>query len=119
MSARTVTSIFTNKTDATLVRTSVDLIHGGWVVLPPDEIKPGATHVTWISEEIGLATGVEARLTYAMKKDSDEQGTLVLYWKDPYVGSNEYTQNTTDGWKISRQGGTGNDPTVVYLFEEA
>ena len=40
------------------------------------------------AKDMGVATGVEGRVTYELKRESSPTLFIDLYWKNPFVGSN-------------------------------
>ena len=86
--ARSVVLEVDNRTDVPLQAVSSSHKHGGFLqLLPHGQIPPGHYSV-FTSGAIGVATGTEGNVTYA-----GDGFNLVVYWKNPYVGSNKCWTN--------------------------
>jgi hypothetical protein len=92
---RTVNCAVTNesKSDA-LVLVEATLDHGVWSgSQPPSRIAPGG-NASFGSESDGFMTGTEGHATYAI---GDTGAKLTLYWNNPFVGANGFTQTIAPG----------------------
>ncbi|MFI8458043.1 hypothetical protein [Kitasatospora sp. NPDC085464] len=116
--ARSTTVHLTNKTGCTLWRTNYSLAHGIWTQEPWMGLADG-TEETFGSESNGFMTGTEGLVQYVSYdcQQSWRNGKYVqLHWANPYVGSNGYDENGTDGGVFApvRQGGGGDNADVFW-----
>ena len=121
MAARSTTIIVNNESNAALVRSSWNLLHGIWSrdQLPPEHILAGTPAspftVTWESESQGAATGTEGQVVYTFP---DGQTTVTIYWDNPYIGSNGYNITFSGPHAGTHQGGftEGDDDNATVTF---
>jgi hypothetical protein len=87
---RSVSSTLKNDGKHDLVLERVELDHGIWSALgqPPARIPQGA-EVRWGSESNGFMTGTEGTALYAVGTTGAK---LKVYWDNPFVGDNTFTQ---------------------------
>ncbi len=91
MAQRSVTSTLKNEGKHDLILESTTLDHGIWSAAgqPPARIAQGAEG-RWGSESNGFMTGTEGTAIYAV----DGTGAkLTVYWDNPFVGDNTFTQS--------------------------
>src|SRR3954454_18434095 len=84
--ARWVEVTFTSNINLPLDRVDYGLMHGKWNIVPPPVVNRGAL---WGSESKGFLTGTEGYATYRVPGYPQE--ALVIYWDNPFVGSNSFT----------------------------
>ncbi len=90
MAARSVTCIVKNESKQhNLVLCEAALDHGIWSASPPPDRIPFGTETTWGAESDGFMTGTEGHATYSV---GDTGAELVIYWDNPFVGANTFTQ---------------------------
>jgi hypothetical protein len=116
--ARSTNVYFENATGCDLVKTGASLDHGIWSTEVPQDVKDGQTG-SWASESNGLATGTEGHATftaYGCGNPSVNYKQVQVHWDNPFVGSNGYDEDGTDGaFTISRTGdGKGNNATINW-----
>ena len=109
--ARSVKIEVQNDTGRTLNKVSESLAHGTWRDTPPNSIGGAGS---WESESDGVATGTEGTASYNI----DGGGTVVFYWNNPYIGSNDYRIDCSSGYTGRREGGSGDNATVKFSWDE-
>lgn len=120
--ARSTTIIFTNKTNFSLFCNKANLAHGIWRVYFPQIIQPGQT-VSWTSESNGIMTGTEG-VTYfniydVYNKNAQVDGSIVIYWNNPYVGNNSCNLSAPPSFGLNYQCSTGENNTInVIAFQQ-
>lgn len=119
MAARSYLIQVTNLTGQTLEldRTRTDLKHGKWSNsgsdTPPDTI--GNPHTgNFGSESDGLMTGTEGQATY-----TSSSGDFVIYWDNPYVGSDETSVQTPQGFTSTKEDSKGDNATLKVVLYPA
>lgn len=85
--ARSVVLEVDNRTDIPLQAVSTSQKRGAFHHPPHGQIPPGHYSV-FTSRSTGIATGTEGNVTYA-----GDGFNLVVYWKNPYIGSNKCWTN--------------------------
>ncbi|MGB8379856.1 MAG: hypothetical protein WCG47_01190, partial [Dermatophilaceae bacterium] len=119
MAARSTRMVFYNDSDTTLVRIAGGLDHGIWTRQPPPQIPP-LTNANWESESDGVLTGTEGHVDYDIQLASGQSaGTCHLYWDNPYIGSNDYTETTPATFRVKRLGGGGDNAVVRWTFSSS
>lgn len=111
MAARSVFVVFTNMTLVTLSRQGSTVAHGQWIMLPPEEIQPGAV-AEWKTESDGFATGTEGTIDYQWKSNGEHNK---FHWDNPFSGSNSYDGHSDSGI-VTISGGDGDDATVNFTL---
>ena len=121
-SARSITAVLSNKTDATLERRHCTLDHGAWTNFPPEKIQPHGSG-SWLTESDGFMTGTEGKISYTivMEKAGGQKETLgqvTLHWDNPYAGSNSFDATVTaNAYEAVHTGGSGFNATVEWTFQ--
>jgi hypothetical protein len=103
-----------NLTPFTLNLTEHYLIRGKWRIVPPDKIGPGQGCAYWYSRSDGFATGTRGSASYCFEGEY----CLSVEWNNPYVGNNSYADSFPDGFKITREGGAGDQAEVTFTLSE-
>ncbi|MGA4844349.1 aegerolysin family protein [Streptomyces sp. G45] len=118
--ARSTKVYFENRTGCILVNTASSLDHGIWTNGVPRDVSDGQT-ITWESESSGFMTGTEGRAeftAYECSNSSLNRKQVRVHWDNPFVGSNKYDEDGTDGaFKMTRSNGSGNNATVNWKVE--
>jgi hypothetical protein len=115
-SARSTVINFHNGTGCTLTFQGSGLAHGVWDAPPPPRIDNTRT-VTISAESAGTATGDEG--TFAYEASNCEEGwrnghTVNVWFDNPFIGSNGYSENGDGAFRFTRSGGSGNNATVDW-----
>jgi hypothetical protein len=112
-SARSVDVMLVNRTGASLRCGDAVLDGGEWASYPPSALTAGGG-ASWRTQSNGLMTGTEGRVTFAI---DGTDAKVTLSWSNPYVGSNSYTCQASDGYSCSRTGGSGNNSSVTFTVQ--
>ena len=90
MAQRSVACTLKNESKHDLVLDRVELDHGIWSAAgqPPARVARGAEG-RWESESNGVMTGTEGTAVYRV---GDTGALLTIYWDNPFVGDNTFTQ---------------------------
>jgi hypothetical protein len=120
MSARTVTVTFCNMTLSTLYKLNSSLYSGEWEAPPSDKITspyfvPSGSPWIWKSVSAGVATGTDGAAIYQI---DDGPGRLLMFWDNPFVGSNSYSAQIIGcaGFNLKYSGGGGDDALVTFTL---
>lgn len=119
MAARSYWIQVTNLTGLTLEldRAKTGLKHGQWSnngsATPPDVAKNGQT-IEFGSESDGFATGTEGQAVYA-----SSAGDFLIYWDNPYVGADETSVQTPNGYTSNKEDSKGNNATLSVVLYPA
>jgi pimeloyl-ACP methyl ester carboxylesterase len=113
--ARSVQVVFHNHSDKTLTLDQAELAHGIWTKRPPRTIAPNK-EVDWASESDGFLTGTEGRAAYHVHGHAHAK--VELHWDNPFAGSNSYDEHAPAGFHLSRQGGAGDNASIVWTLKE-
>jgi hypothetical protein len=118
---RSVQVVFRNHSDQTLTLERAELAHGKWTKEPPRTIGPHK-QVDWASGSGGdvpifgsIGTGTEGRAVYRLHDTTHQK--VELHWDNPFEGSNSYDEHAPPGLLLTRQGGTGNNTSVVWTLK--
>jgi hypothetical protein len=115
MASRSVTVVLKNATaDEMLVTSSSSLAWGDWDVAPAFSGVPPGFLEAFTSQSDGAGTQGTLQLTLA----SDPSGIVTINWDNPYAGSNSYSGTAPPPYKISYQGGIGDNAIVVFTFSK-
>ena len=87
-----------------------ELIRGQWTDAPPDVIGNSST-AHFGSESDGFMTGTEGQATYA-----SSAGDFVIYWDNPYVGSDETSVQTPPGYTSTKEDSKGDNATLKVVL---
>lgn len=106
-----------NDSDRTLTLAWKTLHYGDWAGEPPQSIAPHSSVTFWnIQMESGPMHGVEADVCYNV---SDNGGSFVLHWINPFMGSNTYEARPDGSMHLDREGdGSGNNSEVTWVFRQ-
>jgi hypothetical protein len=66
-------------------------------------------------------TGCTGRTHWAFDSIKNEE-EIFLYFGNPFIGYNDYRESLKDGtvaYKITREGGDGDNANVTFILEEA
>ncbi len=115
MAARSYLIQLTNLTGLTLQLDTekTELIHGEWTVPPPDTFGSPLTG-NFGSESDGFMTGTEGQATY-----TSSSGDFVIYWDNPYVGSDETSVQTPPGFTSTKEDSKGDNATLKVVLYPA
>jgi hypothetical protein len=116
MASRSTVVILVNATDHDLQLTHATLQHGIWSdeMYPPLAIAK-KSRGQWESESDGFMTGTEGSATWHLAA----VGQVKITWDNPYVGSNSYSQSAPKKYKITHDGGSGDNATVTFTLVHA
>jgi hypothetical protein len=88
---RSVVCRVINESEHNLVLSHHALDHGSYDTPPPPGIPP-QTSAEWTSSTAGFLTGTEGRASYDIGATGEQ---LTVYWNNPFVGQNAFTQEYT------------------------
>ncbi|MFE9572980.1 aegerolysin family protein [Streptomyces sp. NPDC006692] len=119
---RTTQVTIHNNTSCGLKAVESGLDHGQWYAWGLSPFVYRNNQATFGTYSDGLATGVEGHATYQTYDcyDGAKNNRIVkVYWDNPYVGSNAYNTDGTDGaFSGSYSGGSGNHAYVDFWFSD-
>ncbi|MFI2610945.1 hypothetical protein [Kitasatospora sp. NPDC018619] len=120
--ARSTSVSLQNRTGCNLVLEQRDLPHGIWTYAAPAQIGRDQS-AAWASESNGILTGTEASVRYTTAScltPSNDNRQVKLHWDNPYAGANSYDEAGSDrsAFKITREGGVGNNATVYWTVQQ-
>jgi hypothetical protein len=74
-----------------------ELLHGEYTAPPPADMSTltSGRDASWSSETAGLMTGTEGSVTFRVLDADIIVGSFVVYWDNPFIGTNEYSQTFT------------------------
>jgi hypothetical protein len=119
MAARSTTIVFKNMTEKETLLFPGDPSAppgGEWDVAPYVETLPPKTITAWTTQSDGLATGTKNSLLLLLESDASKGVTVS--WGNPYWGGNSYSGSAPTPYKLSWQGGVGNNAIVVFIFSD-
>jgi hypothetical protein len=105
--ARSVVVEVYNWTDERLALVSHEHMHGGFAEPPDQEVSSQSVEI-FGSQSKGFATGTEGKVTY-----EGPGFTVVLYWDNPFIGSNQsnawLSGPAADRYRVTHIPGSGNE----------
>lgn len=73
----------------------------------------------WMSESQGFMTGTEGNANFSLDSPNNPAQVFVS-WDNPYAGSNSYSCSVqSQPLKITRDGGGGDNASVVFHLQKA
>ncbi|KAJ8109898.1 hypothetical protein OPT61_g7119 [Boeremia exigua] len=90
--------------------------HGIWSLnLEPPQYINANSSVWFQCESAGVMTGDQGNVTYR----AGDLGQFNLRFNNPFSGGNDYGETLPAGLKVDREGGGGNDASVVWTISAA
>lgn len=103
---RSVVCRLVNESDRELVMSSEALLHGSYDAPPPGRVAAGSS-AEWRSSTCGFMTGTEGRVAFGV---AGTEGKFEVYWDNPFIGENSFTQRAVDFPPYRPRTPTGQDP---------
>ena len=117
--ARSVSVTFRNQTTHPLELTYSQVMSGVWTLHPKMYVSPGE-EIYFGTASNGFMTGTSGNVSYIFDDSTAYWAKyFVIYWNNPFVGSNSYKVNLfgIDGmFHIVRSGGSGNNAQVTFTL---
>ncbi len=97
---RSVVCVVINESAHDMVFSSEVIDHGSYDTPLPAQIPAGGGQATWKSSTCGFMTGTEGKMVFDVPNTG---GTFEIYWDNPFIGENTFTQTCTSvpGYKSS------------------
>jgi hypothetical protein len=109
-----MTVVLKNATREPLLFSTYPLSAGEWDVSPLGlGCAPGSL-TAWTSQSDGVWTGTQGEVNLVVQ--SDPSSIVTISWDNPFYGGNSFSGTAPPPYKLSYQGGGGDNAVVVFTL---